>query len=142
MRSPQAGFTLLEVLVATLIMGIALAGVLGGLAGASRNTLRLTTHDRATMLAKQKMDELLVDRDTPRNQAIGGPFNPADTGGVPYAWRARVVPFESFPGAGAGAPAIDRIELEISWMDGPTRRSFTLEGFRRNVLRLGDPTFR
>ena len=29
----QAGFTLLEVLVATLIMGIAVAGILGGMAG-------------------------------------------------------------------------------------------------------------
>ena len=58
----QSGFTLLEVLVATLIMGIAVAGILSGMAGASRNAARLTDIDRATLLAKQKMDELLLDR--------------------------------------------------------------------------------
>ena len=51
-------------------MGIAVAGILSGMAGASRNASRLTDYDRATLLAKQKMDELLIDRDAPRNQDI------------------------------------------------------------------------
>ncbi len=59
----RRGFTLLEVMVASLIMGIAVAGVLSGLAGAARNASRLTDYDRATLVAKQKMDELLLDRD-------------------------------------------------------------------------------
>ena len=67
----KSGFTLLEVLVATLIMGIAVAGILSGMAGALRNAARLTDYDRATLLAKQKMDELLIDRAAPRNQDIG-----------------------------------------------------------------------
>ena len=33
----NSGFTLLEVLVATLIMGIAVSGILSGMAGASRS---------------------------------------------------------------------------------------------------------
>ena len=59
---PERGFTLLEVMVATLIMGIAVSGVLSGLAAAARNASRLTQYDRATLLARQKMDELLVDQ--------------------------------------------------------------------------------
>ena len=135
------GFTLLEVLVATLIMGIAISGILSGLAQAARNASRLTDHDRATLLAQQKMDELLSDRGAPRNQDIAGEFSAALVGGERSGWRARVTAFEAAPGTGPGSVGIDRVELEIWWMDGGTRRSFTLEGFRRNRLQAGDRTF-
>ena len=136
----QSGFTLLEVLVATLIMGIAVSGILSGMAGASRNTARLTDIDRATLLAKQKMDELLLDRSAPRNQDIVAEFDPALTGGVRSGWHARVTPFESVPGGGL-ALDLDRVELEVWWMSGQTRRIYALEGFRRNTLQPGDRRF-
>lgn len=139
MRRPrQRGFTLLEVLVATLIMGIAIAGILSAISQSTRNAARLTQYDRATLLARQKMDELLVDLKLPRKVQLQGQWLPAEAGGVAAGWRARVLPFEAAPGAGPGNWVLDRIELEIWWMDGSTRRAFTLEGFRRGVLRPGD----
>jgi general secretion pathway protein I len=137
----RKGFTLLEVLVATLVMGIAISGILSGLAGAARNASRLTDYDRATLLAREKMDQLLADRNAPRNQAIAAEFDPALTGGVRTGWRANIAPFETTPGAGAGAVGIDRVELEIWWMNGATRRSFSLEGFRPNRFQPGDRAF-
>jgi len=134
----QRGFTLLEVLVATLIMGIAVAGTLSGLAAASRNAARLTDYDRATLLAKTKMDELLVDHTIQRNIPIEGMFDPGLAGGATAGWRAVVTPFETAPGAGPGKWVVDRIQLEIWWMSGQNRRSMTLETFRRSLLQAGD----
>jgi general secretion pathway protein I len=136
MRRPQAkarataGFTLLEVLVATLIMGIAVAGALSGISTAARNASRLTQYDRATILARQKMDEMLAD-----STVLGGDgfFDPALTGGANIGWHAALTPLEGGPGPGI----VERIELEIWWMDGATRRVFALEAYRRARLRPG-----
>lgn len=130
----RRGFTLLEVLVATLIMGIAITGLLSALSTASRNAAKLTGYDRMTLLAKSQMDALLADQKLPRNQPIQGAFDPAISGGVPAGWTATVTAFEKAPGAGVGQWVIDRIELQIWWMDGATRRAFSLEAFRRNLL--------
>jgi general secretion pathway protein I len=134
----QRGFTLLEVLVATLIMGIAVAGVLSAISASSRNAARLTQYDRASLLARQKMDELLVDLTLPRKTMMEGRWDPSQAGGVEAGWRARVTPFEAAPGAGPGQWVMDRVELEIWWLDGATRRGFSLEGYRRGLLRVGD----
>ena len=135
----QSGFTLLEVLVATVIMGIAVAGVMGGLSASARNASKLTQYDRATLLARQKMDELLVDQSLRRGVEAGGTWDPALAGGVPAGWRAVIQPFETVPGFTApGSWVVDRVQLEVWWVDGATRRGFTLEGFRRSVIRDGD----
>jgi general secretion pathway protein I len=133
----QSGFTLLEILVATAIMGIAVVGVMSGLAGATRNAARITEYDRAVMLAQIKMDELLADDRAPRNRPLMGLFLKQESGGVDAGWQATVTPFEtrnSIPAPGPGERIVDRVALEIWWMDGTTRRSYTLEGFRKAVV--------
>jgi general secretion pathway protein I len=138
MKRNQRGFTLLEVLVATALMGIAVAGVLSGLTAASRNTSRLTQYDRATILARQVMDQLLEDDTLSRKIPVEGRFPPAQSGGVDAGWRASVSPFEGTQDVSVGSAVLDQIRLEVWWMDGPTRRSFSLDGYRRSVLRPGD----
>ncbi|MBV8845404.1 MAG: prepilin-type N-terminal cleavage/methylation domain-containing protein [Bryobacterales bacterium] len=133
-KKTTAGFTLLEVLVAAMIMGIAVAGVLSAIASATRNASRLTQYDRATLLARQKMNELLVNLSAPRNTPMTGAWDSVPNAG----WTATVTPFEAAPGAGPGLWAVDRIELEVWWMDGATRRILSLEGFRRGILQPGD----
>jgi general secretion pathway protein I len=132
------GFTLLEVLVATAIMGVAVAGLLNTITGAAHNAARLTEYDRAVLLAQSKMDELLAEPKLARNAPMAGEFDAVRTGGVPCSWRAEIQPFETTPGAGAGMWVVDRIELEIFWTEGGVKHSFSLEGFRRGILQNGD----
>lgn len=136
-QKQQRGFTLLEALVATMIMGVAVAGIMDALAASSRNVSRLTQSDRAVVLARAKMDELLVNDALPRNQFVEGVFSGAEAGAINTGWRARVTPLEAAPGAVDLNWVIDRVELEIWWTDGPVRRSFSLEGYRRSLLPPG-----
>ena len=135
MRRRQCGFTLLEVLVATTIMAVAIVGLVSMLSNTLRNAARLTDYDRATILAKRKMDELLLDRQIPRYSPVQGSWLAEATGSVPVGWRAVVTPFDLPPGFGPGTPILDRVELTVFWRDGADReRTFNLEGFRRGIL--------
>jgi general secretion pathway protein I len=135
----QRGFTLLEVLVATVVMAIAVAGLMSAISSSLRNAARLTDHDRAALLGRQKMDELLVATGLEKGVPFQGTWGPEVTGGLNMGWTARLTPFELPRGArGPGAPFIERVELEIWWMNGAQRRSFRLEGFHRAVLTRAD----
>lgn len=134
----ERGFTLLEVLVATLIMGVAVAGLFSAISTSMRNAARVTDYDRVALLARAQMDTLLLNRRLPWLAVIEGSFDPALAGGHEAGWRARVTPFEMPLNRGVGASVLERIELEIWWMNGSDRRTFTLDAFRRKILRPED----
>jgi general secretion pathway protein I len=133
----ERGFTLLEVLVATVIMGVAVVGLLSNLSTSLQNAARLTDYDRAAMLAKRTMDELLLQPRLPKFTVIERSWDPAAVG-VTGGWRARVTPFEMPPGAGPGTRILERIELEVWWMSGAQRRTVTLDGYRSAMLQPED----
>jgi general secretion pathway protein I len=133
-RSSRAGFTLLELLVATVIMATAVTGLLAALSTSMRNAARLTEYDRAAMLANRKMEELLSQGRLPRNAPLAANFDPSQTGGIPMGWRARVAAFELPPNPGPGQFVIDRVELQVWWRIADRERVFSLESYRRSLL--------
>jgi prepilin-type N-terminal cleavage/methylation domain-containing protein len=134
----ERGFTLLEVLVATLIMGFAVIGLLSSISTSMRNAARVTDYDRVALLARAQMDTLLVTRRLPWFSVVQGSFDPALIGGREAGWRARVTPFERGVIPEVGNAVLERIELEVWWQNGDNRRNFTLDAFRRKVLRPDD----
>lgn len=122
----RRGFTLLEVMVATLIMGIAVSGLVVGLSQSVKNASRLADYDRAVMLARTKMNDLLLDVNLPLEGSVAGNFDAAS------GWRARLQPFDVPPNAAPGALILQQIALEVWWQPGAgTRRTMQLESFRR-----------
>lgn len=129
----RAGYTLLEVLVATAIFAIAAVVVLSALSSSTQNAARVTDRDRAMLLAREKLDELLIDRKAPKNIPIEGVFDAAQTGSVPCGWRAQLSTFEAGVKS-PDAPALERVQVEVWWGPENDRHSFRLDGYRRGAL--------
>lgn len=120
----QRGFTLLELLVATTIMGIAVVGLLSSLGTSMRNASRVTDADRAAVMARSKMEELVANPMLPFEGEIDGTFD-ASSG-----WKATTAPFDVHPKAGPGSLIIQRVGLVVWWESGGVRREFPLETYR------------
>lgn len=134
----RRGFTLLEVIVASSIMAIAVVGLLASISTSMSGASRLTEYDRAALVARRKMDELIASPSLRPGGLYQGGLDASQSGGLDGGWSARVSIFEMPPDSGPGTPVLQRIELQIWWERGAQRRTFTLESFRRGVLRPGD----
>lgn len=138
----RRGFTLLEVLVATAIMGLAVAGLMGNLRTSLLNASKLSDYDRAVQLARRQMDELLATRPLPKGMPLEGVFPAEWTAGRRAGWKAIVRPFESSAPPGAppapGMRVLERIELQVWWMQGPTRRTLDLSAYRTAIANEQD----
>jgi hypothetical protein len=125
-------------LVASTIMAIAIVGLLSAIAGATRNAARLRDYDRVVQLARMRMNELQADIVVPRGQQLDGTFDPTLTGGIPVNWQARLTTVEMPPLHMIGQPSLERIELQVTWLSGDQKHSFTLDSYRNRLLRQGD----
>ena len=130
-KSARGGFTLLEVLVATVIMGIAVTVLIGGLSQSVKNADRLKAWDRASMLARARMEELLLDPELPFDGSVEGTFPSDQSGGIPAGWKASLRPFELPPNAGPGAVIVQEVALDVWWEpESGGRRDLHLESYR------------
>lgn len=95
-RQKEAGFTLLEVLIAFAILASALVVLMGTMANAGQQSVFANDLTIASQLARSKMIdieyELMEEGFSDMNETFRGDFR--DEGYPEYTWEARVLPVE------------------------------------------------
>lgn len=119
----KRGFTLLETLVAVAVLGTAVAAATGVLSTSLRNVGRSEDYQRAVLLARAQMNELLALPSWRNGQAWRGEW------GANFQWTARA---ERVPQR-AGDRDLMRLVLIGIWKTSRGERTLELETARLQV---------
>jgi general secretion pathway protein I len=118
------GFTLLEVIIALIIAGIAAGALFEAVGAGLHETQTASMYDQAIVRAKSRL--AAAARGT---KLVAGTHSGDDGGG--FRWQLRVAPVASAlvePGAAASIPVVlYGVSVAISWNDGSTRRDVRLD---------------
>ncbi|WP_329742265.1 prepilin-type N-terminal cleavage/methylation domain-containing protein [Dyella sp. A6] len=108
-RASCRGFTLLEVIVAILLLAVAFAALMRVAGGAIGLTQRSIAHEQAAMWARSLLDSRFA-LSPPRPGITQGRF------GDGYRWRLQVTPWTP-PGAPppTGMLRLYRLDLDVLW---------------------------
>ncbi|MBM3760603.1 MAG: prepilin-type N-terminal cleavage/methylation domain-containing protein [Acidobacteria bacterium] len=128
----QSGFSLIEVLVAALILAVAVSALLANLSTSTSNLFRTNDIDRLTFLSKRKMDELISVQAIQVGAQIQGvlALDEKDKAIAGFSYSI-------FPVSGIGintGERVERVRLETWLQSGSRRRTMQLESFRRVKL--------
>ncbi|HTW50586.1 MAG TPA: prepilin-type N-terminal cleavage/methylation domain-containing protein [Stellaceae bacterium] len=126
----QAGFTLIEVLVALAIIGLAL-GALAGIFSTDLTAHETTSEAEAALAVAE--EQLALAAAAPHPGTGSGVFANR------YAWQTVVAPYQDAASKTADAPPdlppLYRIAVSVGWRDGNHARAVSL-----STLRLGAPS--
>ena len=128
----EAGFTLLEVLVATVILGTAVAALFSLLSGALRNADRLQAPEQALLMGQAKMNELLaVGADPSSTAALSLDEKVEGRWDDQFRWEALAARFRSSSQRVPGETTLVRIALDVFWKSGAgEERKLSLETYQ------------
>jgi type II secretion system protein I len=124
MPPDSGGFTLLEILVATAILGTSIATLFGLLSGSLNSMQRLRGPSEALMLAESQMNELLTTGIDSGNDGLDlirldekreGRWNDQ------YRWEAMATRFHPPEQIAPGQTIMVRFVVDVFWKSGPDR---------------------
>ena len=117
----NAGFTLLEVLVASVLMGTAFVAVMSVVSHSLRNIDRMRPHQAAMLHARETMTELLL-RDALAPEKSTGQWTDG------YRWQTEIVPYETDAAKQQAASIVlFRIRVWVLWGPQNQPMSYMLE---------------
>jgi len=116
----RRGFSLIEVLIASAILGMAFVALAGMMSQSLRNIERMQPHELALLHARERMTELLLEPE----------LNPGRSGGQwddGYRWQAEIAPAQGVSPTAFAGQGLFRIRLQISWGDLEHPKSYVVE---------------
>ena len=128
--SSQKGFTLLEILLAISILGVALTVIMQQFSAGLRIGQASKTYTTATVYAKQKLEEFQLVEKMEEGEEVGD----FDDG---YTWKVSVLPYEDYMEeaveSGEDEELFEHLPLEmyrlesvVYWMEGEKEKSVSL----------------
>jgi general secretion pathway protein I len=130
LRKGEAGFTLVEVIVALAILALGLSVLLGSISGSLRQTANAARMAEASALAQSLLAEVGADRPIKPEQSSGQFANG-------YRWHLKMEPYGGVKEREEWPVGAYQISTEVEWEDGANRRSYAL-----TTLRLGPKVVR
>lgn len=121
----QTGFTLLEILLAVSILGLAATVIMQQFSAGLRIASTSQTYTTATIYAKQKLEELQFEKEMKEKEESGS-FEDG------YYYRVSIAPYEDYleeedEGLFEHLPLeMYRLESVVSWKEGEKEKSITL----------------
>ena len=125
----RQGFSLIEMIVAMAIMATAIIGLLTLTSVSLSNAAVIREYDRAAMLARSKMSELLEVHPLPLGRMMAGAFDESTR------WQARAEPFDVVPPVAIGRRMLVRVDLTVHWVEREREKFVQIEGYRTLRIR-------
>ena len=121
----QSGYTLIEVLVAFMILALALTVLLRIFSGGLRNVSVSSDYATATLIAESRLAAAGIDI----------PLRPGETSGTEgerFEWTVSVQDYQPWPGYRSASQAVDayRVTVTVEWPNGNNTRSVGLSTVR------------
>jgi general secretion pathway protein I len=121
----QSGYTLIEVLVAFMILALALTVLLRIFSGGLRNVSVSSDYAIATLIAESRLAAAGID----------APLRPGETSGTEgarFEWTVNVQDYQPWPGYRSAAKGLDayRVTVTVEWPHGDNTRSVGLSTVR------------
>jgi len=121
----QSGYTLIEVLVAFMILALALTVLLRIFSGGLRNVSVSSDYATATLIAESRLAAAGIDI----------PLRPGETSGTEgerFEWTVSVQDYQPWPGYRSASQAVDayRVTVTVEWPHGDNTRSVGLSTVR------------
>ncbi len=120
--APHRGFTLIEILVAMMVLSICITVILQLFSGGLRSSRLSDDYTRAVFLAAEKMEELLL-RDRLGEKSVEGDFE----GGYRWAARIRPVTDDAAEAAIRERRGLFDISVDVLWKEEEREKRFRLQ---------------
>jgi type II secretion system protein I len=119
-KSACCGFTLLEVLVSTVLLGTVFVAVVGLASQSLRNITRMKSQESALLHAREKMNEVLLLEEL-------GPSTQSGEWRDGYQWQMQIAPSAQDAQIQDPTNGLFDIQVVIRWGDSGREKAYTVE---------------